>query len=279
MNLLGKIFTFVILVMSILFMGMAIMVYATHKNWRDIAQTTSNQLQQRTTEYDQLKSEYNRLENELTAEFESAQQQVRKLESERGSLVERNTTIQSELDQLRQERGEATASVASTQQNNSRLAEEVQNARDDIRTNQQLRDDAFGKMVTVSEDLQQVQGQLESTTERNRQLTQDVARMTTAMRENGLDPAIAADAVVPAVNGFVSRVEQTAGALLIEVSIGADDGLKPKHMVEVYRGSKYLGRAEILKTAPDRAVGRVERRYQQGQIQEGDRVATRLNHG
>src|SRR3990172_8504261 len=102
MNLLGKIFTFIILVMRILFMGMAIMVYATHKNWRDIAQATSNQLQQRTAEYDRLKSEYNRLDDQLTAELESAQQQVRKLESERVALVETNTTIQSELDQLRQ---------------------------------------------------------------------------------------------------------------------------------------------------------------------------------
>ena len=36
MNLIGKIFTVLIFVMSIVFMTMAIMVYATHKNWRDV---------------------------------------------------------------------------------------------------------------------------------------------------------------------------------------------------------------------------------------------------
>ena len=74
----------------------------------------------------------------------------------------------------------------------------------------------------------------------------------------------------------MSRVRQAAGAQLVEVTIGADDGIKQGNTVEVYRGGRYLGRLEILKTSPDRAVGRVDRRFQQGQIQEGDRVATRL---
>ena len=60
------------------------------------------------------------------------------------------------------------------------------------------------------------------------------------------------------------------------MTIGADDGLKQGNTVEVYRGDKYLGRIEIVKTSPDRAVGRVDRRFQTGVIQEGDRVATRL---
>jgi hypothetical protein len=82
--------------------------------------------------------------------------------------------------------------------------------------------------------------------------------------------------VTPTVDGLVSRVKQVAGAQLVEVTIGADDGLKQGNTVEVYRGDRYLGRLAILKTSPDRAVGRVDRRFQQGAIQEGDRVATRL---
>ena len=81
---------------------------------------------------------------------------------------------------------------------------------------------------------------------------------------------------MPRVDGIVSQVRQAAGDQLIEVTIGADDGLKVGNTVEVYRDNKYLGRVEILKTSPDRAVGRVDRRFQTGQIQEGDRVATRF---
>jgi hypothetical protein len=71
-------------------------------------------------------------------------------------------------------------------------------------------------------------------------------------------------------------VRRAAGAQLVEVTIGADDGLKPGNTVEVFRGSKYLGRVEILQTSPDKSVGRVDRRFQQGRIEEGDRVATRI---
>lgn len=99
------------------------------------------------------------------------------------------------------------------------------------------------------------------------------------LEDNDIDPNTSPDAVVPKVRGIVSKTQRTAGSQLIEVTVGADDGLKPGHTVEVYRGDRYLGRAEILKTEPDRAVGRILRQFQQGQIEEGDDVATRFRIG
>jgi hypothetical protein len=223
-----------------------------------------------------LQSKYNQLETQLTVEKDSAEQQVRKLEAERVALVDRNASIQTELDQLKQERREATAAVAATQQGNQRLADEVSKLREDIRTNQQARDQAFATTLQSTEELHQVKGQLETTDERNRQLMAQVAGMTSAMRENGLDPNTDPNSVVPRVDGRVSQVKQAGGDQLIEITIGADDGIKVGNTVEIYRDDKYLGRIEILKTSPDRAVGRVDRRFQTGLIQEGDRVATRF---
>jgi hypothetical protein len=279
MNLLGKIFVVLIMVMSVVFMTLALAVYATHKNWKDIVEGQNGlraQLQLARTEYDQLKNNYNSLESRLKGEVESARQQVRKLESERVALMDRNAAVQTELDQLKAERRDATAAVAATQQNNQRLAEEVTGLREDIRTNQQARDQAFATTLQATENLHQTKGLLDSTVERNRQLTSQVSNMTSMMDAHGLDPNTSPDAVVPTVDGLVSQVRQAAGSQLVEVTIGADDGLKQGNTVEVYRGSRYLGRVEILRTSPDRAVGRVDRRFQQGQIQEGDRVATRL---
>jgi len=124
--------------------------------------------------------------------------------------------------------------------------------------------------------LHQTKGQLDSTVERNRQLTNQVSGMTRVMRAEGIDPNTPPGSVVPTVDGLVSQVRQAAGSQLVEITIGSDDGLKKGNTVEVFRGARYLGRAEIIKTSPDRAVGRIDRRFQQGQIQEGDRVATRL---
>jgi hypothetical protein len=279
MNLLGKIFVVLIVVMSLVFMTLALAVYATHKNWKDIVEGPTGLKTQLTTaqaELQQKVDDYNRLESQLKGEVESAQQQVRKLEAERVALVDRNSGIQSELDQLKAERRDATAAVAATQVNNQRLADEVTGLRQDIRTNEQARDQAFATTLQATEDLHQAAGELKNNIERNRQLTDQVSGMTAIMDAGGLDPNTPPDAVVPTVDGLVSQVRQAAGAQLVEVTIGADDGLKQGNTVEVYRGGRYLGRLEIVKTSPDRSVGRVDRRFQQGQIQEGDRVATRL---
>jgi len=266
-------------VLSVVFMTLAMAMYATHKNWREEAQKLQTQVQQKQAQLDQKVTEYNRMESELKRVTVDKDQQISKLESERVALEGRNASIQSELDQLKQERREATAAVAATQQNNEKLAGEVTTLRQDIRSNQQLRDQAFASALKATEELHQSKGELDSALERSRQLTSQVASMTTVMRENGLDPATDANAVTPRVDGFVSQVKRVAGAQLVEVTIGSDDGLKPGHTVEVFRDSKYLGRVEILKTSPDKSVGRVDRRYQQGQIQEGDRVATQLDLG
>jgi len=100
--------------------------------------------------------------------------------------------------------------------------------------------------------------------------------MTAVMREKGIDPATDPGSVVPTVEGVVSKIERKAGGQMVEVTIGADDGLKAGNTLEVSRGAKYLGRVEIIQTSPDKSVGRVDRKFQQGQIQEGDRVATRI---
>jgi hypothetical protein len=100
--------------------------------------------------------------------------------------------------------------------------------------------------------------------------------MTFMMKERGLNPDADPRSVVPTVNGVVTEVRRSNGAQLVEVSIGADDGLAAGNTLEVSRGDRYLGRIEILETSPDKSVGRVDRRFQTGQIQENDRVATRI---
>lgn len=279
MNFLGKVFVVLILIMSIVFMSLAMVVYATHKNWKAEADLRQTQLTQLQAKNNQLEDQHNRREEELDIEIKSAQQQVSKLETERVALIDNNAKSQAELEQLKAERGTATAAVAATQQNNEQLSSEVTGLRDQIRNEQQKRDQAFATTLSATEELHQVTNDYESAKERQQQLTEQVAGMSSVMRESGLDPATEPDSVVPTVDGLVSQVRRSGGALLVEVTIGADDGLKPGNTLEVYRGDRYLGRLEVLRTAPDKAVGRVDRRFEQGLIQEGDRVATRLRVG
>jgi len=156
------------------------------------------------------------------------------------------------------------------------LTDEVAKLRQDIRDNQQARDQAFAQTLRATTDLHVVGGQLQQLQERNQQVVEQLAHVTMKAEAGGVD--LKGDVVTP-VRGVVSKTQRENGVQLIEISVGADDGVKKGNTVEVFRGDRYLGRAEIIRTDPDRAVGRVMREFQQGQIQEGDHVATKLRVG
>jgi hypothetical protein len=276
MNWLGKVFVVVILIMSLVFMGLALAVYATHKNWQQVSVDLKKKLTDAQSENAKLQTEHNRRVEDLEREKTIAEQQVAKLDSERVALTDRYAQAQTELEGLRQNQRDHIAAVASTQKINEALAGEVTELRKTIRTTLQDRDSLFKKALDATEDLHKAAGEYNTTLERNKQLTKQVAGKDVVMREKGIDPNTDPNSVVPIVEGVVSKIERKAGGQLVEITIGADDGLKTGNTLEVSRGAKYLGRVEIIQTSPDKAVGRVDRTFQQGQIQEGDRVATRI---
>ena len=279
MNLFGKIITVVILIVSIIMMTLSVTVYSTHKNWQAVAKKYQKQLNEERNKNGQLTSKKDSLENQLTAELTAARQEVAKLESEKNELTSQNSIIQEDLDQLRQISRSNTAALESTQANNEKLTAEVEAYRADIRENQEERDKAYASLLKATDELHQAQGKLTLLTQQNAQLAQDLGTKVDLLRSKGIDPNTAADEIVPTIRGVVSAMHRTASTQLIEITIGADDGLKKGHTVEVFRGERYLGRAEIMRTEPDKAVGRVLRKFQQGQIQENDNVATRLRIG
>ncbi|MEO0529660.1 MAG: hypothetical protein AAF266_03680 [Planctomycetota bacterium] len=277
MNFVGKALVVAICVLSFMFMGLAVTVYSTHRDWKGKAEAATRQLNNEKARYDALVRKSNSLESQLKAEAEAALQQVRKLETESQRLAEKNRAIQLQLDELNENRAEAVAAVRATQDNNNQLAAEVTQLRDSISQNIQEKDRAFEVALKATEELQSLRNDLETAVEYNRDLVADTGRMARLMEAGGLDPNAPADGVTPRVDGFVSRTQRRSGVQLVEISIGGDDGLRIGDTVEVFNNTKYKGRLEILKTAPDRSVGRVDTRFQQGPIQEGDRVATRLN--
>jgi hypothetical protein len=281
MNVLGKVFIVVVFILSVMFMSFAVIVYTTHKNWRELVVAPNTglqaQLQQAQARSQQLQLQHDRLVERLQAEKRAEEEQVAKLETERRLLMDMNAQIQADLDQRRQQERAHIAAIESTQRNNEDLSNQVTNLAQQKRDGELARDTQFAAMLAATEQRNQLVGQLESTTQRNMDLAKKVGDMTAVMRANSIDPGTDPNSVVQTVDGVVLAVRRAGGVQLVEVSIGADDDLKPGHTVEVFRGGKYLGRLDILETSPDKAVGQVDRRFQLGQIQEGDRVATRLD--
>ena len=75
------------------------------------------------------------------------------------------------------------------------------------------------------------------------------------------------------VEGFVIKIDDAAG--LVDVSIGSDDGVRLGDVVDVSRGSQWLGRLVVQKVAYDTAVARIEAK--RGAIQKGDRISFKFD--
>jgi len=91
----------------------------------------------------------------------------------------------------------------------------------------------------------------------------------------GFDENTLVSQIPPKVDGEVLAVFENKG--LVEISIGADDGLKKGHVLQVYRGAVYLGQIIIREIEPDRAVGEIDKKMQRGRIRGGDNVTTKLS--
>jgi len=276
MNLLGKIFTVLILVASIALMMVAMLVYSTHRNWQDAYNQLNTKFQAAQTANANAETQYLAQITQLKSEQSAAVQDVAKLETERNLIVSQNQAIQKEVDQLRQDQAQSVALVKATEENINRLTVEVTGLRDSIRVAQQERDEQFHTTLKATSELHSVGGQLQQLEERSAQVVAQLADVTAKATEGGVDLQ---GEYVPRVRGKVSKSRRSTEGQLIEITIGADDGVRPGQTVEIFRGERYLGRAEIMKADPDRAVGRIIREFQQGQIQENDDVATKLRVG
>ena len=283
MNLIGKIFVLIILLMSVLFMVLAMAVYSTQKNWHDSYVKSQQQLQQKDAEYKRLESKTQLTERELQRQIDAATQEIGHLQSARTTLLAQNEDLQAESQRLKQESRDATVAVSSTQANAERLADENTVLQRNIIAAQEASDKAFEQTVAATSKLHDTEVKLTSATESVDELTEKVANMAIVMRREGLDPNMLVGDTKPTVEGYISSISRRGGDETIEITIGSDDGIKPEHTVEIFRTaaepgqSKWLGRAEVLSTNGDRAYARVLRNLKKGNIQEGDRVATRLN--
>lgn len=287
MNLVGKIFTVLILVMSVLFMAFAMAVYATHKNWRDAVlneQATpdkplglAKQLKDAQEKNRQLLDEAEKLKQQFDAEKAAKLQAVTKLETELKEAQSDLKTLQAKEDELEKAKRAAEAAMNATQTNATGYRTELEGQRKTIHEAQKDRDAHFKELMRLTEELNQAANEKDLLKKRTDELAKDLAKADKVLRKHGLDKEKDYSDVPPIVDGVIRA---TPGAGLVEISIGADDGLVKGHRLEVYRTaggqSTYVGRVEVVSTAPDRAVCKIDPRYQNSNMMVGDRVASKI---
>jgi hypothetical protein len=284
MTLVGKIFTFLIFVMSLVFMAFAIAVYTTHRNWREAVENSTAtadkplgwkaRLDQEKAKREQLQADVEDREKKLNIERLARNQALQALQSQlkvaQDSLAQEIAARKQQEQQLR----ENITIVQTNSENVARLTSEVNELRQGIRQAMLERDEQFKKTVALQDEVQQRKGEIVRIREREQQLAGQLALWEQVkVMQNLPAPETILATRPPAVRGDVRRI--TPDGKLLEISIGADDGLKAGHMLEVYRGGAYLGRAVVRRTEPDRGVAEVIPAPGNQEIRVGDRVMTK----
>ena len=283
MNLLGKILTGLILILSIFFLGMAIAVYATHRNWDELVNNTTptgskplglkSQLSAAQTEGDQVRADLEKSLTDLAMERAARRTALATLETQRQEIQDRLRQSEEENIQLKEQESNATTTLQTAQENLARLKDEVERLREEIRVAQKDRDAQFEHVVRKTDLYNQAQSQLAGLQARVDQLTERIGRQAAVLDKNDLtefDPVID---IAPRLDGIVLDVSDSN---LVEISVGSDDGLRKGHVLDISRGNKYLGRIVIVDAFPKRAVAEIVPEFRQGRIRRGDRVFTKV---
>ena len=281
MTFLGKIFTVLIMVMSIVFMTFAVMLFATHTNWKEAAlggpgkPGLKTKLQEQLAVNKQLYQEIDTIKAELAREQGARKMALQVLQTKATALTAELAKTQAEANALQVQVTDARSKLAAATATLDKVTTEVQALRTEIISVQKDRDDKLAKVVALSDQINGATRQLTNLQERQTELLGQVADYRKAMDKLGIRLGPALDGVAPKIDGVVLAADM--GTKLIEVSLGVDDGLRVGHTLEVYRGATYLGKLVVVRVVANQAVAEIIPEFLKGAIRKGDQVATRLS--
>lgn len=289
MNLVGRIFIVAILVMSVVFMAFAMAVYATHKNWREEVlrpqdQVTPGkelglkfQLDKARADNEKLKRDAEELKQQYDRELAAKVQAVTKLENELKLRKDELAALEAKQAELEKAQRAAVAAMQTTQANATDYRKELDTHRTTLADARKDRDAHFKRVTELTDQLNQAQNEKDLLKKRTEELGKDLAKADQVLRKFNLDKNKNLANVPPIVDGIITA---TPGNSLVEISIGADEGLLKGHKLEVFRigagQSEYVGRIEVVQTAPDKAVCKIDPKFQNSNMVVGDRVATKI---
>jgi len=284
MNLVGKILTALIALLSVVFMSFALAVYATHVNWRDRVMNPDDgyqaKLKKEQDAKKDLQGQIDRFVAERDAERKALRDAVAALKTEKENLLRDNADMKKSLTEVQERERKAVAALTATQNSAAAATDERDQLRKDLAEARKQREEEFRKAVELTDALHQNANDLTTLKSKNVTLVQDLQKYKDLLARQGMtqDIDVLLQKLPPAVEGRVLTAAGSGG--LVEISLGADAGLRKGDRLEVYRtgagGPTYLGRVEVVEAVPDRAVCKIIPEYQKGAIQKGDHVASKL---
>lgn len=279
MTNLGKLFTFIVLILSVTFLVLAMIVNASHVNFKEKADELEQQNRQLTTNVEDLKRAVEQGQTLLAQEQAARRTALAALQTQLGAVTQTLQQRESEVRDYLSQNTLLNQTLLQTQSELKRVTEENQNIRTQIATTLQDRNDLRKRIIETVDQLYSLRSTYTDMQDRVKNLQDQVTilearnRIATATLAAAGLPENPEDTPPSDVKGVVLAV---AGSDLVEISLGTDDGLRVGHQLEVYRGNQYLGRIRIQRVSDDKAVGEVLPGYRRGFIQPSDTVAAKI---
>ena len=275
MNLLGKLLIVLIFIGSIVLASFSVVLNVTHTNWKKRAEVAEQNLKTRTEELARLQKTKDSLETALRLEIRRQVSRVVALEEETAQLKLDNQMARDAVAALDQELEKHKADVR-----NAHAVAETLQARLDATSKALF--EAQKQWVEMSTDLSKKMDeanglaiQLTHYQAVAAQLAKDYGDAVEVLRLHGKEPnpALYPERPPAGVIGTVTEVREKGN---IEISIGSDSGLARGQQLDVVRTlegrASYVGKAEIIDTAADRAVAKMMPEFNRGTVRLGDTV-------
>lgn len=274
MNLMGKIFTLLIFFMSICFLVIAVMVGASHRNWKAAASTNKARADQAQKVADAVRNQTGEKEKLLAAERVSRALQLAQLESQ---LKVATDKFKSKEAELRDEVVQSTERLRRMEQAEERLTQqdtEVARLKADNAKLAADIADKFSLVRSLTNEGFELKNRIDALEGLNQDLSANLVQKQKVMVRNGLTDDSLTDHIVPKLDGIVTKIADSND--MIAFGLGTDDGLRTGHEMDVYRGDRYIGKVTVVKSDFNVSVARVNKDFMQDRIREGDHVTSRF---
>jgi len=282
MTLLGKVFMFIILLLSGIFFSLALAINASHTNWRDAVTSPDGYLAQKKkleVTITELKATIEKSQSELATEQVARRVALASLQTQlaesQGKLAEK----EGELLKLGSSLSTLTDTLKTSTLELSRLTSENDEIKKLIDSTIQDRNSQRAKVIALTDEfnsLQSVYADAKAQEEQLRDENTALEARVNIMRSTLVKAGIQEDPDDAPPEGLKGQVLAVGRENMIEVSLGRDDGVKVDHEFEIFRGAQYLGKIRILRTEDDKSIGGIVPGFRKGLIQQGDKVAARI---
>lgn len=276
MNLLGKMLTFLILVASIAFCFIAIVVVASHQNWKEQAMENKREADRLKTAQQAAQRE---LEDARTLLEEAALSRAKAISQLYSNLAVAQQSFERVNRELQDKSTKLNDAAANLAQAEARLKEQDETIATLNSQNRDLVDDIAKKSSNLAAILSQVetavvkQSQLESQLEDALAKFNDLKKVADVM---GFDENTLTSQTPPDLTGRVTSVS-TRQRNVFAISLGTDDGLKEGHTVDVVRGGRHIGTAKVTMAQPNHSTARFLDGMRNAPVQVDDQVTTELS--